>query len=139
MGGRKISPPFIGRIIMNDENRKYLRFSCLIPGEVRFQRNDLNNAIVTDFSREGMRLVTRHFTSESHPEIEVRLDLPWNQKSTVIAGEVIWTHFHDSNIEIGVHITRIDDQTKSEILDYSYELWRQGIKRNQKILYQYFH
>lgn len=124
---------------IQDENRKYLRFSCLIPGEVRFKNDGLNNAIVTDFSREGLRLVTRHFTSESQPEIEVRLDLPWNQRSTVVTGEVKWTHFHENNIEIGVHLTGIDSQTKSEILDYSYELWRQGIKRNQKILYRYFH
>ena len=124
---------------MSDENRKYLRFSCLIPGEARFQRNNLSNAIVTDFSREGMRLVTRHFTPESPPEIEVRIDLPWSQQSTVVIGEVVWTHFYERNIEMGVHITGIDNQTKSDILDYSYELWRQGIKRNQKILYQYFH
>jgi hypothetical protein len=124
---------------IQDENRKYLRYSCLIPGAVRFQHNGLSNAIVTDFSREGLRLVTRQFTSDSQPQVEVRLDLPWSQRSTVVTGEVKWTHFYEDNIEMGVCLTGIDNQTKSEILDYSYELWRYGIKRSQKILYRYFH
>ena len=66
---------------MMDENRKFIRFNCLLSGKARLQDRSINNAEVKNFSRKGLFLTLPDSNGSLKGEVEVLLR---NHKSEIM-------------------------------------------------------
>lgn len=113
---------------MKEENREYVRFSCLLPGEARLKSKAVKRATIKDFSREGLRLVLHDYRIHPGSSMEVRLDIPGRNDPAYVSGKIMWSQCCDNDREIGIKINFIDNISKCEILDYVYNTWRTRVR-----------
>lgn len=116
---------------MMDENRKFIRFNCLLSGKARLQDRSINNAEVKNFSRKGLLLTLPDSNGSLKGKVEVRLNIPGKILPVFVSGKIIWNHNVNNHSEIGVEIKQVDRNHKSEIMDYVYSVWRRR-KQNEK-------
>lgn len=110
---------------MGDQKRKFLRFECLLPAElVKLDgKYSIGKRITAhDFSREGLKL-SINFNINPGSSIELKLLLPEKKLSTIVTGEIMWIKTADNKLEAGLKIKEMDNELKSEILDWLYPRW----------------
>ena len=115
---------------MIDENRKFVRFSCLLSGKARLRDRSIENAKVKNFSRKGM-LLTLPNANRLGGGVEVRLYIPGKMLPVYISGKIMWNQSVNNHIEIGVEIDQADRKRKSEIMDYVYSVWQRRKENEQ--------
>lgn len=114
-----------------DENRKFIRFNCLLSGKARLQDRSIENAKVINFSRKGLLLTLPDSNGSLRGVVEVRLDIPGRILPVYISGKIMWNQNVNNHCEIGVEFEQADRNNKSEIMDYVYSVWRRR-KQNEK-------
>ena len=118
---------------MGKEKRKFLRFECLLPVElVRVDgRDHIDRKIeARDFSREGLKL-SINFDLEMGSDMEVKLHIPEKKLSVPVKGEIVWVKSVDNRLEAGLKIKEMDNELKSEILNWIFPRWLEE-KREKK-------
>lgn len=110
---------------MGKEKRKFLRFECLLPVDlVKVDGKDhLSRKIEAhDFSREGIKL-SINFNIEIGTNMEVNLLIPEKKLSVPVTGEITWIKSVDNRLEAGLRIKDMDNEQKSEILNWIFPKW----------------
>ena len=114
---------------MVDDRRKYIRFEVPLKAElvVRVDVDSVQQGTTKDFSREGLRLTVRNFDLIKGESIDMKIFIPDKKEPIPLRGQIVWSK-PDHNWEVGIKISQIDKEAKSQILDYAYTAWRQKIK-----------
>ena len=110
---------------MGNEKRKFLRFECLLPVElVKVDGKDHITKKITahDFSREGIKL-SISFDFEMGTNMEVNLHIPEKNLSVPVTGEIARVKSVDNKLEAGLRIKDMDNELKSEILNWIFPKW----------------
>ena len=110
---------------MGKENRRFLRFECLLPVDlVKVDGKDNITRIIEaqDFSREGIKL-SINFDIEIGTKMEVNLHIPEKKLSVPVTGEITWVKSVDNRLEAGLQIKDMDNEQKSEILNWIFPKW----------------
>ncbi len=118
---------------MGKEKRKFLRFECLLPVDlVKLDGKDhISRKIEAhDFSREGIKL-SINFNIEMGSNMEVNLHIPEKKLSVPVTGEIIWVKSVDSRLEAGLRIKDMDNELKSEILNWIFPKWLEKKKQEK--------
>jgi len=116
---------------MVKEKRRYFRFQLPIKIEFDVKANlELpQEGRTIDFSREGIRILIPSLSLSKGENIELKAYLPHRASPVPFKAEIRWIKVDEEKAEVGLKITHIAPQDKSEILDYAYKLWRERIKR----------
>jgi hypothetical protein len=118
---------------MGKEKRKFLRFECLLPVDlVKVDGKDhISKKIEAhDFSREGIKL-SINFNIEMGTNMEVNLHIPEKKLSVPVRGEIIWVKSVDNKLEAGLRIQNMDNELKSEILNWIFPKWLEKKKEEK--------
>lgn len=118
---------------MGKEKRKFLRFECLLPVDlVKVDGKDQisRNIEAHDFSREGIKL-SINFNIEMGTNMEVNLHIPEKKLSVPVTGEIIWVKSVDNRLEAGLRIKDMDNELKSEILNWIFPKWLEKKKEEK--------
>lgn len=118
---------------MGKEKRKFLRFECLLPVDlVKVDgKNHISRKIEAhDFSREGIKL-SINFNIEMGSNMEVNLHIPEKKLSVPVTGEIIWVKSVDNRLEAGLQIKDMDNELKSEILNWIFPQWLEKKKEEK--------
>jgi len=118
---------------MGKEKRKFLRFECLLPADlIKVDGKDhINRKIEAhDFSREGIKL-SINFNIEMGSNMEVKLHIPEKKLSVPVTGEIIWVKSVDNRLEAGLRIKDMDNELKSEILNWIFPKWLEKKKKDK--------
>jgi hypothetical protein len=118
---------------MGKEKRKFLRFECLLPADiVKVDGKDhINRKIEAhDFSREGIKL-SINFNIELGTNMEVNLHIPEKKLSVPVTGEITWVKSVDNRLEAGLRIKDMDNELKSEILNWIFPKWLEKKKQEK--------
>lgn len=116
---------------MSEEQRKYIRFGCLLPAQVaRIEENTqiLSEAKIDDFSRDGIRL-KMNFNFKQGSTVMLNVRNPKNDEVVPVEAEIVWKKHTNDSIELGLKIKNIESASKSEIMECIYEEWRE-VKNN---------
>jgi hypothetical protein len=119
---------------MGKEKRKFLRFECSLPVDlvkVDGKNNISRNIEAHDFSREGIKL-SINFNIEMGTNMEVNLLIPEKKLSIPVTGEIIWVKSVDNRLEAGLRIKDMDNEQKSEILNWIFPKWLEK-KKEEKV------
>jgi hypothetical protein len=119
---------------MGKEKRKFLRFECLLPVDlVRVDGKDhISRKIEAhDFSREGIKL-SINFNIEIGTNMEVNLHIPEKKLSVPVTGEITWVKSVDNRLEAGLQIKEMDNELKSEILNWIFPKWLEKKKEEKE-------
>jgi len=114
------------------DQRKFLRFECLLPAEVvRVEGCDeaTGKAVVNDFSREGLRLVLNLDVGiVPGTRLDLQCTLPGGEGAVPATGEVIWSRAEGGKLELGMRIKEMAPEARCEILDACYLDWQEKKK-----------
>ena len=119
---------------MGKEKRKYLRFECLLPVElvkVDGKKNISKKITAHDFSREGIK-ISINFDIEMGSNMEVNLHIPEKKISVPVSGEIVWVKSVDNRLEAGLKIKDMDNELKSEILNWIFPKWLEKKKEENE-------
>ena len=117
---------------MSEEQRKYIRFGCLLPAQVvKVEENKdfISEAKIDDFSREGIRL-KMNFNLKLGSTVQLNIQHPTTDESIPVQAEIVWNRTSEDSIELGLKIKEMDISVKSEILECIYEEWLEEKQNN---------
>lgn len=120
------------------ERRKFVRFEVPLKAEliIKADIDASKDAVVKDFSREGLSLVLQDFDLKKGAHIRFRVFVPTRKEPVPVEGDVVWTKV-DGKRQIGVKITSISTEAKSQILDYTYKMWKKKMFGSKQITFSY--
>jgi hypothetical protein len=114
---------------MSDENRKYLRFECLVPVEnIKFGEGDAptKDAVLDSVSRDGLHIILDlDFSLSPGHDVDFDIEIPDKKVDSKVSGEVMWTRPKGDRLEVGIRIKNMSKVTKSELLELGYDRWRE--------------
>ncbi len=114
---------------MDNEQRKFLRFECMLPAEVikvEEQNGLAEKARIDDFSRGGLKLVLNlDFNFVPGSKIELLCSLPDKPDAAPAKAEVIWSKNEGGTWALGLKIVDMAPEARSEILDSCYAQWQE--------------
>ncbi len=114
---------------MDNEQRKFLRFECMLPAEVikvEEQNGLAEKARIDDFSRGGLKLVLNlDFNFVPGSKIELLCSLPDKPDAAPAKAEVIWSKNEGGTWALGLKIVDMAPEARSEILDSCYCQWQE--------------
>ncbi|MCM8824022.1 MAG: PilZ domain-containing protein [Candidatus Omnitrophica bacterium] len=113
---------------MFGERRRFLRFDVPLRVEVKKSEEVFIVGQTRNFSRDGFSLVVDEPDFMPQNFLEARMELPPQRGFIDVYGEIIWKRQKDNKWEIGVKIKEIDKASKSEILDYAYDKWKNRMR-----------
>jgi len=113
---------------MREERRKYFRFGCSCYGEARFKNSSIEKISVKNISSEGLKIIAGRRTLSVGDHIEVRLDIPGERIPPFVSGQVRWINSDEESTELGLHLSKLDKDTKRELIDYGFSVWREGMQ-----------
>ena len=113
---------------MREERRKYFRFGCSCYGEARFDKSSIEKISVKNISCEGLKIIAGRRSLSIGDHIEVRLDLPGERIPPFLSGQVRWINPDEESTELGLHLSEHDKETKRELIDYGFSVWREGMQ-----------
>lgn len=113
---------------MGDDKRKYIRFECVVPVDlvnIPGGEGENQEARIDNVSREGLGMVL-DLGIDLNPGSDVRFQIrnPERRKVSNVIGEVVWSRPKEGRVEVGLKIKRIENATKSELLDLGFNQWR---------------
>jgi hypothetical protein len=109
---------------MRVERRKYFRFGCSCYGEARFENSSIEKISVKNISSEGLKIIAGRRTLSVGDQVEVRLDIPGERIPPFVSGQVRWVSSDEESTELGVHLSKLDKDTKRELVDYGFTAWQ---------------
>jgi c-di-GMP-binding flagellar brake protein YcgR len=114
---------------MENDQRKYLRFECMLPAEVvkvGEQGGLTEKARVEDFSRGGLKLVLNlDFNFVPGSKVELLCPPPEKADTSPAKAEVVWSRNEGGTWSLGLKILGMAPEARSEILDSCYAQWRE--------------
>lgn len=114
---------------MDKEQRKFLRFECMLPAEVikvEQQNGMAEKARIDDFSRGGLKLVLNlDFNFVPGSKIELMCSLPDKPDAAPARAEVVWSRNEGGTWALGLKILDMAPDARSEILDACYAQWQE--------------
>jgi c-di-GMP-binding flagellar brake protein YcgR len=114
---------------MEHDQRKYLRFECMLPAEViKVEGQDglTEKAQIEDFSRGGLKLVLNlDFNFLPGVKIELKCSLPDKTEAAPAKAEVIWSKNEGGTWCLGLKILDMAPEARSEVLDACYSQWQE--------------
>ncbi|MCD6516270.1 MAG: PilZ domain-containing protein [Candidatus Aminicenantes bacterium] len=110
------------------ERRKYFRFGCSCYGEARFENSSIEKISVKNISSEGLKIIAGQRTLLVGDQVEIRLDLPGEKIPPFVSGQVRWVSSDEESMELGIHLSGLDKDTKRELIDYGFTVWREGMQ-----------
>jgi len=120
---------------MSDENRKFLRFECLIPVEnikIAGGEAPAKDASLDNVSRDGLHIILDlDFSLNPGHDVDFNVGMPDKKADSKVSGEVMWTRAKGKKLEVGIKIKNMNKATKSELLELGYDRWRE--KRRKEI------
>lgn len=120
---------------MSEDNRKYLRFECLVPVEnIKFEEGDAPTkaAALDNVSRDGLHIILDlDFSLSPGHDVDFDVEIPDKKVDSKVSGEVIWTRPKGKKLEVGIRIKNMNKVTKSELLELGYIRWQE--KRRKEI------
>jgi len=119
---------------MENDQRKFLRFECMLPAEVikvEEQGGMAERGRIGDFSRGGLKLVLNlDFNFVPGSKIELKCSLPDKGDEVQAKAEVIWSKNKSGTWSLGLKILDMDPEARSEILDSCYTQWQEKKLKN---------
>ena len=119
---------------MEKEQRKYMRFECMLPAEVvkvESQNGMAEKARIDDFSRGGLKLVLNlDFDFVPGSKIDLLCSLPSKDTKVQANAEVMWSKNEAGTWSLGLKILDMDPEARSEILDSCYTQWQEKKLKN---------
>ncbi len=115
-----------------ENRRKYIRFEIPLRVEVAVPENKgsiSEKGLISDVSREGMRLIVDEDALNEGEDIDLRITLPGKGVAIPAKGKLIWKKAKGTQWEMGLKILSIDKTTKSDILEYAYKMWLEHAER----------
>jgi len=79
--------------------------------------------IVRNFSREGFSFASENFDLKPKETVELRLKHPQKNKFVSVSGDIVWKRQLKNRCLAGIKLRDMDNEAKSEILDYAYNRW----------------
>ncbi len=113
---------------MREERRKHFRFGCSCYGEARFENSSIEKISVKNISSEGLKIIAGRRPLLVGDQVEIRLDLPGKRVPPFVLGRVRWVSSDEESTELGVHLSELDKDTKRELIDYGFSVWREGMQ-----------
>jgi hypothetical protein len=97
------------------------------PAEADFR---FSFGVIHDFSRRGFCFVSQDVNINLKEILEFKIQHPFNKDFVSASGSVVWKKQIDSKYLVGIEFINMNRESKSDILDYSYNLWAE--KRQSK-------
>jgi len=118
---------------MGTDNRKYIRFECVVPVdvvEVEGETPEKKGAEIENVSREGLCLVLS-FNTDFIPgkDLDFEVRNPDDKTKSNVKGEVIWSRSRGDKIEVGLKIRDMEKGLKARLLDLGYAAWLEEQKK----------
>ena len=116
----------------SEDRRKFRRYKCLLPAEVIIPEGKdkfIKRATIHDFSRGGLKLIINFIPLDPGSDMELELYVPEKELRTSIKTEIVWKRFSDDKLEMGLKITNMEEETKSEIINWLAPTWSE--KKNK--------
>jgi len=114
---------------MENDQRKFLRFECMLPAEVikvEEQNGLAEKARIDDFSRGGLKLVLNlDFNFVPGSKIDLLCSLPDKADEVQANAEVVWSRNEGGTWSLGLKILDMDPEARSKILDSCYAQWQE--------------
>ncbi len=118
---------------MLQENRRYIRFDIHLNLELNPDDSKAGHlvGITRNFSRDGFSFVSEYFDHEASGTIEFRMEHPQNDGYVPVRGDVVWRRQVRDRCLAGIRIVGMEEDFKSEILDYAYDRWIESMRYRQ--------
>ncbi len=110
-----------------DERRRFIRFSIVLKAIIEIEVNGEapSQAKILEFSRDGLRLFIPKGNLFDNQLVKLRVYMPNRALPILLKGAVKWMKPKDDGWELGAKIEHVNNEDKSEILDYAYKLWKE--------------
>jgi len=107
------------------EKRKFLRFPILLKTMLfTLEGQESAEGLTDDFSRKGMSLQVVGKDIKEGSLVQLSLYSDDDKDPATFAGKVVWVQRYPDKTRVGVEISRINPEKKSEILEKAYKIWR---------------
>jgi len=114
---------------MGKEERKFLRFECLVPVDsirLEGESSPVEGPRLENVSREGAKIVLNLDLDVKPGELlEFRFSVPDGKISSVVRGEIVWSRAAEGKLEVGLKLKDVDSITRSELLELGYSRWKE--------------
>jgi len=109
-----------------ENKRKFLRFNANVKANFGFWgalTPKINDCIIRDVSREGLRVTTKQDLSKNE-KYELELQLPNDNTPVFFVGKTIWSKpVKGRAYDSGLEITSIKPQDRNKLLEYLSDQW----------------
>ncbi len=118
---------------MLNERRKFRRFDVSLDVAFKISKTSKESftGVTRNFSRRGFCFESDAFAFALESPVELRVKLPDQDAFIPVSGNVAWKERVNDKCWIGIEMTEMDKEVKSQILDYAYDQWVEG-NRNTK-------
>ena len=119
---------------MLPNRRNYFRFD--VPIKVTMENTKNGGTILTgttiNLSRSGLCFETDNTDFQPDDRIELNIEIPDSDASYPLLADVMWKQQVNDKCLTGVKIVSMDNEAKSEVLDYAYDMWLNRV-RNRRV------
>ena len=106
------------------EHRKYLRFNVDLKVEAKSPDNESNWGVLSDFSREGLKVIFDDFKFALAAKTQLMVQAPNSEEYFPLSAETVWKSPAGPNKwQVGFKMKEFSPEAKSGILEYGYNRW----------------
>lgn len=118
---------------MLQENRKFIRFDIHLNLELspNGPKGGHLVGITRNFSRDGFSFVSEYFDYDASKTIEFKMEHPQSENYVSVLGNIVWRRQVRDRCLAGIRIVGMEEEVKSEILDYAYDRWIESMRYRQ--------
>jgi len=115
---------------MLPNRRNYFRFDVPITVTMANTKNGATSLTGTtkNLSRSGLCFETDNTDIQPNDRIELNIEIPANEASYPLLADVMWKQQVNDRCLTGVKIVSMDNEAKSEVLDYAYDMWLNKVR-----------
>lgn len=119
---------------MLPNRRNYFRFD--VPIKLTMETTKNGGSILTgttkNLSRSGLCFETDNTDIQPDDRVELNIKIPESDASYPLLADVMWKQQVNNRCLTGVKIVSMDNEAKSEVLDYAYDMWLNKV-RNRRV------
>jgi hypothetical protein len=106
------------------EKRRFLRFNVDLKVEAKNPDSESTWGVLTDFSREGLRVIFDDFKSAVASQTELMIQTPDSENYIPMSAEAVWkTPAEGNKWQVGFKLKEFSPEAKANILEYGYRKW----------------
>ena len=79
--------------------------------------------------REGLSFISQYVDNTPQGTMELRLQHPHKDSFIPVLGDVVWSRQDGDKNIAGIKFKVINAESKGEILDNAYDMWRQELEK----------